>query len=198
MDWVLRPCSTCQHVSCKSAKGTEKQRNQHIRVKIQQHSLWLWWLFLPRRQWYICRLFIHILCHSSYINWLILTFEMSHTSNAATHHLRKVKLVELDSSLFSLWHFTFVAHWVGEPKLTDASLTKQLPALNPGTGSSPPDIHDKSLTRGLCQCPLWHSDSPMSQLHSVETPQRTLGIQQILRWFRFSSGMLVESRGFLL
>lgn len=48
----------------------------------------------------------------------------------------------------------FAAPRVCKPGLTDALLTRQLPALNPATGSSSSDIRDKSQPRGLCHCPL--------------------------------------------
>lgn len=77
------------------------------------------------------------------------------------------------------WNFTpfpvhFDARRAGEPRLTDALLTRQLPALNPATGSSPSDIHDKSLPRGLCHCHLGLCVLPTCHLCSPEAFARHL------------------------
>lgn len=52
----------------------------------------------------------------------------------------QVRLLPLNFYTFSCV-FCCIMSW---PRLTNALFKRQLPALNPATGSSPSDIHDKS------------------------------------------------------
>lgn len=71
------------------------------------------------------------------------THSLTHSLTRMLSEKFRVKLRLLSWNFYTFFSCTFhcILNW---PRLTDALLKRQLPALNPATGSSPSDIRDKS------------------------------------------------------